>query len=159
MKKNKMIRLPAVLVILLVAATAHATEFKLKHEKTGQMYGPFTTDNGSSVKLGSATFTVVSEEGASGVQALRNMVIEDFSLGNNSLQEAAEYIQLYSKFKDPKKQGFVVTVAPGADGKKSPLLSVSAKNISALDALTYISVASGYSFRVSGKEVVFSPRR
>ena len=52
------IRHVATAVFALFVSVTGADEFYLKHDASGKVYGPFQTDAGAKVAIGTTTFTV-----------------------------------------------------------------------------------------------------
>jgi hypothetical protein len=46
----------------VLVSTAGAEEFYLKHDRSGKVYGPYTTDVGAKVPIGKTSFTVVKKK-------------------------------------------------------------------------------------------------
>lgn len=149
-------------LILFVGAMAFtfcagATEFKLKHDKSGAEYGPFSSDNGSVVALGSQTFTVVSDEGSGG--GLHKIKMEVFNPANAPLGDALKMLELYSKLHDPAKKGITFTCDAPAAGKPEPRITADARNVSLMDGLSFIALSAGYTYKISATGVHLSPAK
>lgn len=106
----------AAAVLGLFVSVAGADEFYLKHDASGKVYGPFQTDAGAKLTIGTTTFTVVKKTvSLSAVETkLDGIKIPQVELRQAALQDAVEFLKMQIEALDPERTGvnFVVAKAP-----------------------------------------------
>ena len=140
----------------VLVITAQADEFYLKHQPSGKVYGPYTTDEGAKVVIGKATFTVVKKTSAL-EKKLGTMSIPQVVFRAAALQDALEFLADQTRMLDPKRTGvnFVIAKMPSPTKKADalPKVTLSLKKVSALQVLT------GCTYKTSGNTVTIYPKR
>lgn len=167
----------AAVVIGLFVSTALADEFYLKHDATGKIYGPFQTDAGAKVAIGTTTFTVVKQTAsASAVETkLAGIKIPQVELRSAALQDAVEFLKMQTQMLDPKRTGVNFVITKGASPKKTtsndpfagmggdfdmgPMVTLSLKDVSALQVLKSLMEQTGYSYKTSENTVTIYPKK
>ena len=159
----------------VLIGTAGAEEFYLKHDRTGKVYGPYHTDAGSKVTIGTTTFTVVQKKTAGGSaveKKLGEIKIPQVELRGAALQDAVQFLKMQTRMLDPKKTGvnFVVAKSQSPKNKPSdpfgdfgggmgPMVTLSMKNVSALQVLKSLMDQTGYGYKTSGNTVTIIPKK
>lgn len=97
----------AITVILSsLAFSAWAEPFHLRHDATGKMYGPFSTDDGSAVIIGKTSFTLITSSPAESgsesrntsssgpvARALSEIILPGVDLRNASPEDGIRYVK------------------------------------------------------------------
>ena len=160
----------------VLIGTAGAEEFYLKLDRTGKVYGPYQTDTGSKVEIGTTTFTVVQKTaGDSAVEKkLGGIKIPKVELRSAALQDAVQFLQMQTRMLDPKKTGVNFVIAQSQSPKKKssdpfgdfgggfdmgPMVTLSLKDVSALQVLKSLMDQTGYSYKTSGNTVTIIPKK
>jgi hypothetical protein len=166
----------AAVVIGFFVSSAGAEEFCLKHDASGKVYGPFQTEAGAKVALGTTTFTVVKPaSAASAVETkLAGIKIPQLELRHAALQDAVEFLKMQTQLLDPKRTGVNFVIAKAATPKKTlpddpfggaggafdlgPIVTLSLKDVSALQVLKSLMEQTGYSYKTSANTVTIYPK-
>jgi hypothetical protein len=170
----------AAFVIGLLVGTAGADDFYLKHDATGKVYGPFQTDAGAKVAIGSTTFTVVKGTAStSAVETkLEGIKIRQVEFGQAAIQDAVDFLNMQTQALDPQHTGvnFVIAKSPSPPRAKpsadpfappgpgqgfdmGPLVTLSLRNVSALQVLKAIMDQTGSTYKTSENTVTIYPKR
>ena len=164
-------------LLWVLVSTAGAEEFYLKHDRTGTVYGPYQSDAGAKVEIGTTTFTVVKKTTTSGSaveKTLEGIRIPQVELRQAALQDAVQFLQMQTRMLDPQKTGvnFVVALSASPKEKSSdplgdfgagldtgPMVTLSMKDVSALQVLRSLMEQTGYSYKTSGNTVTIIPKK
>ncbi len=163
-------------LLSILVTTVGAEEFYLKHDRSGKIYGPFKTEARSKVKIGTTTFTVVQKTSGGSVveKKLGAIKIPQVELRSAALQDAVQFLQMQTRMLDPKKIGVNFVVAKSQSPKKKssdpfgdfgggfdmgPMVTLSMKNVSALQVLKSLMDQTGYSYKTSGNTVTIIPKK
>lgn len=157
-----------------LAFTVGAEEFYLRHDKTGKLFGPFDTASGSKVAIGRTKFTVVQKTETGVEKKLNGIKISQVELRSAALQDAVQFLQLQTQMLDPKKTGVNFVIAKSKSPKKKssdpfgdfggdfdmgPMVTLSMKDVSALQVLKSLMEQTGYSYRTSKNTVTIYPKK
>lgn len=178
MKKGEAMQTRFIAAILLgvLVSTAGAEEFYLKHDRTGKVYGPYQSDSGAKVKIGATTFTVVKKSTSTSAveKKLEGVKIPQVELRQAALQDAVQFLQSQTRMLDPKKTGVNFVIAKSESAKKQssdpfgafgggsdmgPMVTLSMKDVSALQVLKALMVQTGYSYKTEGNTVTIIPKK
>ena len=167
-------RITAVVLGVLVGI-AEAEEFYLKHDATGTVYGPYQTEAGTRIIIGNATFTVVKNgTSLSAVEKkLESITIPQVELRHAALRDAVQFLQAQIRMHDPGKTGvnFVIAksappenqpsdpfAAFGAGPDTGPRVTLSMKDVSALQVIRSLMDVTGYSYKTEENTVTIIPK-
>ncbi len=159
----------------MLVSTAWAEEFYLKHDATGQVYGPYQAEAGAKITIGTTTFTVVKKSAsASAVEKiLESIKIPQVELRQAALQDAVHFLQSQTRMLDPNETGVNFVIAKSEPPKKEssegfgafgggfdmgPMVTLSMKDVSALQVLKELMVQTGYSYKTEGNAVTIMPK-
>jgi len=167
-----------IVVALLIAAcvsNAEAEAFYLKHDGSGQIYGPFHSNAGSAVKIGSASFTVVQKSVVLSAleKTLTQIKLPHIEMRMANLSDAVSYLRTNVEQRAP--DGAVVNflivdpkpkpqarntdpfASPGAaggrSGRRQPNVTLQLRDVTALEVLNAIAENIGGSYRCEGNTV------
>jgi hypothetical protein len=175
----RIIHVSAAILGLFVIAV-QADEFYLQHDATGKVYGPFQTDAGAKVAIGTTAFTVVKKTAsASSVDAtLDGIIIPQVELRQAALQDAVDFLKMQIQALDPKRTGVNFVIAkspsttrtkpstdpfappgPGGDSDMGPMVTLSLKNVTALQVLKSMMDQTGYTYRTSGNTITIVAKK
>ncbi len=167
----------AAIVIGLFVSAVGAEEFYLKQDASGKVYGPFQTDAGAKVVIGTNTFTVTKQTSAASVveTKLDGIKIPQVELRQAALQDAIEFLKMQTQVLDPKRTGVNFVIAKSSAPKKpaandpfggmagdfdmGPMVTLSLKNVSALQVLKSLMEQTGYSYKTSENTVTIYPKK
>lgn len=156
------IRILAVICLTSACCTCLAESFFLKHDKTGKLYGPYASKEGSKVVIGNTSFTVVkSKDVPSALEKKMSLIIiPKIAFRTTTVRDVLAFLQEASVEFDssdvPEKEKgirMILNVPPpaGADPFGSapdiPTVTLSLKNVSLLNAVRYITELTGLTTR------------
>lgn len=170
-------KLIATALVGLLVGTAGADEFYLKHDRTGKVFGPFQTDAGSRVTIGSTTFTVVQENSGGSVaeKTLSKVMLPEVLFRGAALADSVKLLDLQTKQLAPKGEvvNFVVVQPkresqqktsdpfaspPRARTKREPRVNLELRDVSVLAALKMVMEQTGATYKISGNTVTVYPK-
>lgn len=177
--------LARIALLALLSSAIMAEEFYLRHDASGKLMGPFSTEDGSKVKLGKTTFTVENKkpELSEAEQYLADLIIPRIAFMNASTKDVLFYLQMNMREMNPKtKQVNFVFMPPASKPKKpgqpnrtndpfpdgfgmgiahqnSPKITMDLNNVSTLQALKIIMEQSGCTYKVDGLVIIVFPPR
>jgi hypothetical protein len=157
------------LIVCTMHPLANAEEFSLRHDKTGNVYGPFQTTDGQRIAIGSATFTVVSKSRSLSPteEKLQKMIIPTVDMSQAHIENVAEFLRHWSKQLDTvehKGVPFMVNKRKRPEGEKRPLprrdyplLTLTMGKANILDVVKMICEQTGCTYKILAESVVFIP--
>lgn len=159
-------------LLLILVGTARADEFYLKHDKTGKVYGPYTTDDGARVVIANTVFTVVNKTLSEVEKKLKGMTISQVNFRHAALSDAVNFLQTQTRMLDSDKVGVNFVIArPGKSGKQprdsgafgggmniGATVTLEMKSVSALQLLKSLMDTTGYTYKTSGNTVTIYPK-
>ncbi len=161
----------------LWVSIAGAEEFHLRHDATDTLYGPFQTDAGAKVAIGTTTFTVVKQTSPdSSVEAKLDAIgIPSVELRHTTLPDAVDFLKKQAAMLDPQRTGvnFVIADGPsledtpaddpfgglGAGSGTEQTITLSLKDVSALHVLKAFMEQTGYTYKTTENTVTIYPSR
>lgn len=164
-------------VLGLFVSAAGADEFYLKHDASGKVYGPFQTDVGAKVAIGTTTFTVVNKAASlSAVETKLDAIrIPQVALRQAAIQDAVEFLKMQTRMLDPKRTGVNFVIAKSSSSKSTPsndpfggmagdfdmgpMVTLTLKDVSALQVLKSLMEQTGYSYKTSENTVTIHPKK
>lgn len=161
------------LILLTATVGVDAAEFSLQSEKTGKTYGPFTTENGSSVTLGKGKFVVISEKTTpSGTEEiLKSVDLQQFGVLQASIDDAAAALTRKIRAHRSGIGNFTIVVKPRVDPRqarkdirndravlaKDRKITLELKDVTAIQALQRVANAYGYRMEITANTVTLHP--
>jgi len=148
----------ALLLVILVAGVAHAAgaqTFRLKYDKTGDIYGPFEFKNGEKVVIGKGSFTLIREAIVPPTlnQKLSHTVIPSIDFRNAAVRDVVRFLQQasidYSPWGEPHNRGInvILNVKPSQE-HRLPNVTFRAQKLPLGDALEAIATTARLKVRI-----------
>jgi hypothetical protein len=164
-------KLVTMVIVLFVSWSCMADEFYLKSDSTGKTNGPFTSDGGSKVVLDGKSYTVVTKTLSPIEKKLSSIMIPEVEFRNANINDAILFTQSatveYDKaggngvnialtpLKETPKQNVTADKSTNTTRTENlePAVTISLRNVSALDLIKAICENTGYKYKVSEKIV------
>jgi len=161
-------KLIMITVLGALVLTAGAEEFYLKHDKTGKVYGPFSTTPKTKVSVDNTTFTVVQKSLSEVERKLSQIIISETSFRNANVRDTIAWLRTMTAEFDPKRTGVnFVMIEPKPDKTKENKINrsyaefinkgrpvnITLLNASSLQILKLIMEKSGNSYETSKNTV------
>ncbi|MDF3131027.1 STN domain-containing protein [Kiritimatiellaeota bacterium B1221] len=173
--------------LLLLGAwglVAQAEEFYLKENLSDRIYGPFSTETGSEVKVNGKSFTVVelkteaSPEEKAFLAELNEIVIKEVNFRNAPLRNTVDSIVDTTRELDPKGVGVNIIIAkvpesetpakkekaPDAFGgfgggfvKPGQGITLKLRDVTVLQLLNALMDTTGYTYKTAGNIITIIP--
>ncbi|MFC1498093.1 hypothetical protein ACFLS1_06455 [Verrucomicrobiota bacterium] len=142
---------------LLVLPIVNGTEFTFKNNKTSATYGPIEIRDGAWVKIGFRTYalkmTNKTESEINLEEKLRGIIMPGIDFRNEDIRNVMKKLEEHLLAHDPEKKGAnIICTLRGI----MPKVTLSMKNISVYDAISYIAEICNYKFRIDARSVVIS---
>ena len=169
----------ALICMILVAAFSQAVsaeEFCLRPDKSGHVYGPFSTDAGSEVTIGSATFTVVRKDGSrSPAETKLRATKLELEIRDTPLNYAIDMFRMKLEAGHHGGQAINLVLLPPASSAHNdkslapsrrvshrvsyPTVTLVLTDGTALQALQHLVDQAGYTYHISGNVVTLSQKK
>lgn len=142
--------------------TCAAEAFYLKHQTTGQTYGPFEFSNGAQVKIGAATFTIVRAPAAGMTtgQKLKQTMIPEIDFREAAVADVVEFLRRASVDFSPETEHKGVNLILNLRERKeaAPRITFKARHLSLEQVLDAVAGVAELKWRVDGNFVMIEPR-
>ena len=157
-----------------------AQEFFLA-DPSGNKFGPFHFEHGENIKVGGTNYSVfiptVVEDQNAVVRKMKKIILPHVDFRQANINDVMMYLQAASVEYDtgPEPKGVSPVLSLGATSAPSdqddtpadpvraagsvPLITFSARSISLFDALNIVCRVAGIGWEVSGKSILFVPKK
>lgn len=151
---------------MLVQINASAEPFLLRHDETGNVYGPFESTAGATVVIEGARFTVVKPQPTASERVktkLASIIIPEIEFREATVSDVLNFLRTASREYDPSNEpeGMrgVNLIPTFKASDEMPRITFRAKQISLEEALKVVTQVAELAYRVEGNLIMIEPKK